>query len=51
MVDRFAPNDFRTPISLVRSVTETNIILVKAIVDPKTVSNPITHAIILKKAT
>ena len=51
MVDRFAPNDFRTPISRVLSVTETSIILVSAIVEPKTVSNPITHAITLKKAT
>ena len=37
MVLAFAPKALRTPISRVRSVTETNIIFISAIVEPKIV--------------
>ena len=39
-----APNAFLTPISLVLSVTETSIIFIKAIEDPKIVMIPINQA-------
>ena len=37
MVLFFAPKALRTPISLVLSVTETNMMFIKAIVEPKMV--------------
>jgi hypothetical protein len=39
-----APNDFRTPISRVRSETETNMIFINAIDEPKIVIIPITQS-------
>lgn len=47
IVERFAPNAFRIPISRVRSETETNIIFINAIEDPKTVITPIIQAAML----
>ncbi len=40
----FAPSDFRIPISRVRSLTETSIMFIRAIVEPKTVMAPIITA-------
>ena len=40
----FAPSAFLTPISRVLSVTETTIIFIKAIDEPRIVIIPITHA-------
>ena len=45
-----APSDFRTPISLVRSETETNMMFINAIEEPKIVIIPITQAEIPKTA-
>ena len=44
-----APNDFLIPISLVRSVTETNIIFINPMAAPNKVINPITVAAMVIK--
>ena len=44
IVFRLAPNAFRTPISRVRSVTDTSMMFIKAIEDPKMVMILMIHA-------